>query len=239
MEHKWVDRRDFLLMGSAAAVGIAVTSVSAGTLNAIARIDGANPILAIGFAAAGDSRVVAAETLRSSDAALADKVRVTMHGLWRDDSQSARPAVHVTAFFNHDGQALPFSAWSSVRSISPRVSFNVDLAGGQPLQLGIERERLVSLRSRMRRWVAAVPDTVPTVTALEKAGGLCVLGGDQTKLRRGTYFVALRGASSDRTPDWSSISFDGEQLRVDGESVLVRGNANAGFDFVAVSVAAV
>lgn len=240
MEHQSLDRRNFMLIGSAAAVGIATAGVSASPLNAFARIDGADPILSVGFVAADASQAVAANTLRFGDASLADAVRVTVHGLWRADSQAAPTAVHVSAFFPDGNERIPFMAWSSTASSSPRVSFTMNFAGRESLALGIERERLVSSRFRRSRFgrMLASPDVLDAAV-IERGGGLTAFGNDGMKLRRGTYFFALRGAKSDRTPNWASLSLDAEQLRAGGDSVLRRSSGKVNFDYVAVSVAPV
>ena len=116
MEHQSLDRRDFLLIGSAAAVGIATVGVSASPLNALARIDGTDPILSVGFAAADASQAVAADSLRFGDASLTDAVQVTVHGLWRAESQAAPTAVHVSALYPNGSDRIPFMAWSSTAS---------------------------------------------------------------------------------------------------------------------------
>jgi hypothetical protein len=237
MEHQSLDRRDFLLIGSAAAVGIATVGVSAKPLNALARIDGTDPILSVGFAAADASHAVAADSLRFGDASLADAVRVTVHGLWRAESQAASTAVHVSAFYPNGSDRLPFMAWSSNASSSARVSFTMQFAGRESLALGIERERLVSSRFRRSRLGRAlVSSDVPNAAVIERSGGLTAFGSEGMKLRHGTYFFALRNAKSDRTPDWASLSVDAEQLRAGGDSVLRRSGGKVGFDYVAVSV---
>lgn len=237
MEHKSLDRREFMLIGSAAAVGVAASNVSAGTLHSIARVEGANPVLSIGFAAADDAHAVAADSLRFADGSFADAARVTVHGLTRAESQAAPVSVSVSAFFENHGQPIPFLAWTSAASTSPRVNFTMALSEGGTLPFGIESERLVpfhSPRARLSRFLS--PKQLPDAAALERGGGLCTLGGKDVKLRRGTYFIALRRNASDRTPDWRSISVDAEQLRTGGDSVLRRGNRNVDFDYVAVSV---
>ncbi|HEU4887234.1 MAG TPA: hypothetical protein VFV49_05060 [Thermoanaerobaculia bacterium] len=238
MEHQSLDRRDFLLIGSAAAVGIATVGVSASPLNAITRTDGADPILSVGFAATNASQAVAADSLLFGDASLAHSVRVTVHGLWRAESQAAPTAVHVSAFYPNGNDRNPFMAWSSNASSAPRVSFTMNFAGRESLALGIERERLVSSRFRRSRLgrVLAPSQDVPDASVIERNGGLATFGSEGMKLHRGTYFFALRGAKSDRIPNWASLSVDAEQLRAGGDSVLRSSSGKVGFDYVAVSV---
>ena len=237
MEDKSLDRRDFLLISSVAAVGIATVGVSAGPLNPLVRVDGVDPILSVGFAAVDAVRTVSAETLRFGDASFAHAARLTVHGLWRAESQAAAQAVHVSAFYPNGSDRRPFMAWSSGASTAPRVSFTMNFAGQESMALGIERERLVSSRFRRSRFgrVLASKD-VPDAAVIERSGGLTTFGNAGMKLRQGTYFFALRSAKSDRTPDWASISVDGAQLRAGAESVLHRGSGKVNFDYVAVSV---
>lgn len=237
MEHNSLDRREFLLIGSAAAVGMAAVSASAGTLNAVARIEGVDPILSIGFAAADADRAVAAESLSFGDASFAGAARVTIHGLWRAETQAAPRAVHVSAFYPVGNERVPFLAWSSNASVAPRLSFNVGLDGRDSLALGIERERLVSrLRHTRLGRLLAPAEEMPDAAAIERAGGLATLGSEGMKLRRGTYFVALRNKSNDRKPDWSSLSVDSAELRAGGETVLRHAGRGVDFDYLAVSV---
>jgi hypothetical protein len=128
-------------------------------------------------------------------------------------------------------------AWSSTASSSPRVSFTMNFAGRESLALGIERERLISSRFRRSRLGRALASQdVPDVAVIERSGGLTAFGNEGMKLRRGTYFFALRNAKSDRTPHWASLVVDAEQLRAGGASVLRRSSGNVNFDYVAVSI---
>ena len=63
MKKTSVDRREFLVIGAAAAAGVAAGPLAIGRTRAVGKGEPIAPILAIGFAAAGNQRAQA--TMRS------------------------------------------------------------------------------------------------------------------------------------------------------------------------------
>ncbi|HEX7151340.1 MAG TPA: hypothetical protein VF618_07610 [Thermoanaerobaculia bacterium] len=242
-------RRDFLRLGTTAAVGVAATGASAGTLRKLVTVEGASPLLSIGFASHGEGesqRLVDAERLRSGDSGFgASGARVTIDGFRRAEQRRTSPSeVHVSAFFDEDGRALPFLAWGhSARSTkgSSRATFTMPVNGREHLPLGIERRRPLPVAGApanrfSRMFAEARPkEALPEMSVLEKSNSLvkfAVGNAPGVKLRRGTYFLALRESLWDGAPDWRTITVDNSGAR----PVLRRGDAPVDFDYIVVSV---
>ena len=72
----------------------------------------------------------------------------------------------------------------------------------------------------------------------ETSGGVCRFSSGNAgnvRLRRGTYFIALRESGRDRQPNWGAITIDGEHLHPNA-GALHQGGLPVGFSYVAVSV---
>ncbi|MFP5245379.1 MAG: hypothetical protein ACLGH0_01705 [Thermoanaerobaculia bacterium] len=231
-------RRQFLVLSSTAVAGIAATSVSAGTPGALTMLKGPGPVLSVGFVnsdAAEGTRVVPAERIGLTDVRFRQSgARVTVHGLSRSATRRQQAAgVSLIAFFDTNGQRLPFIAWSGVSGA--RVNFRVPVDADGAISFGVERTQLTSiLREPARRFASIFTAArsqaaaeVPQHDVLERSGSVCRLGAD-VKLRRGTYFIALRETTRDRVPDWGSLSVAGSSLR--------RGNEPVDFDYLVLSV---
>jgi hypothetical protein len=256
-------RREFLVLGSVAAAGVAASSLSAGTIRGIAApADG--PVLSVGFTdafeRAGKLHTVvrrsaglrAAGRLRFADAGFRDGgARLTVHGLWEPRDRDAAPAsVRVTAFFPHETPAgrVPFLAWTGTAGAARRpnrtgrTSFVAPLDSDGTLPLAFERvEQPSSIVRRLTSLFASDPaaDALPSLELLESKGGVCRLSsGDRgdLRLRRGTYFIALRQSQRDGQPDWRAIAIDGEHLDLNGAGALRQGGQPVGFSYVVVSV---
>jgi hypothetical protein len=241
-------RREFLVLSSTAVAGIAATGVSASTSGALTVLKGASPVLSIGFAEnAGDEpqQLVAADRLQLNDSHFhSTGARVTVHGLWRPESRRAKAeGVALTAFFTNGEQRVPFLAWSGVAGAPVTFRMPVDASGSLPI--AIERNRTASVLAEPARRFASFftgPRTqaaeLPNHDALEQRGSICrlVTSGGGLKLRRGTYFIALREHSWESAPNWSSISLADGVRNVKRESILRRGNAPVDFEYLTVSV---
>jgi hypothetical protein len=244
---KWeLARRDFLIMGSAAMAGVAVTSLGASTLAAAAAPAGA--VLSVGFADGieAGTRLAAAQTVRFADRRFLDAgARVTVHGASQSDA--APSSIRLSVFFpqvTEEGR-LPLLAFASSvdakghRNTGSRVSFVAPLDADGMLPLALERVDLTpSLMQRIAGRGRGIASTVEAsaqpvrLDTLEQRGNVCRLsaGGDHVGLRAGTYFVALRRTAHDRVPNWSAIAVGENALD------LRSGGRAVGFEYVAVSI---
>jgi hypothetical protein len=250
---KWaLPRRDFLVLGSAAAFSVAASSVTASTLRMVAA-PAAGSILSVGYTertapvdvSNNAFSVVPAKNLRVSDGSFRHSgARVLVHGLSSPAKSSEQMAVRLSTFAPAAGGAVPFLAWSHTTDqrgrafTSPRVSFIAALDESGTLPISIERSEPAGRWSR--RFLQALPATtvaLPDLAKLEQSGNVCRLSsGDagDVRLRAGTYFIALRRSSSDRQPDWRSIDVD--PAVKNASDALRRNGAPVGFDYVAVTI---
>ena len=238
-------RREFLMLGSAATVGVAA-SMSASTAGPLGLLMPSRPQLSVGFADLSEGtpqRIRRADELHFGDARfVASDARVTVHGLWRPESRRNTPSkVNVSVFHAVGGTTVPFLAWQHARnSGASTVTFRTPVHADGTLPIGIEHSRPFSLiAARARRlgsmFATAAPMDVPSQQVLAGNGSLCALAaaGSGLKLRRGTYFVALLDGGSQ--PQWHSITA-GTDLNVRSESVLRTGNAPVDFDYLVISI---
>jgi hypothetical protein len=248
---KWaLPRRDFLVLGSAAVFGVAASSVTAATLRVVAS-PAAGAVLSVGYtertapvdASTTAFSVVPARNLRVGDASFRHSgARVMVHGL--SPAKNKPPVeVRLSTFAPTAGGSVPFLAWShdvdrnGRASVSARTSFIAALDENGTLPLAIERREVASRWSR--RFLPAAPATTlsPDLAMLEQNGNVCRLSsGDSghVRLRAGTYFIALRGSSSDRQPDWASIAVD--PAVVNASDALRRNGRAVDFEYVAVTI---
>jgi hypothetical protein len=244
-------RRDFLILGTAAAAGAAATSLAAGTISTIVT-PAAGSILSVGFVERlqADAPVVGAARFRQADAEfLRSGARVTVLGAFRPEALATAPVlIRLSAFYPYVSEQgrLPYMAWShsldarGVLNISGGVSFKAPLDENGTLPIAVER--VDSTPSRFGRLFAvAAPGTEsrrPNLAALESRGNVCRLtSGDSgdVRLREGTYFIALRRSNADRAPNWSSISIEGDKVSAPG-GVLRNGERPVPFEYVALSL---
>ena len=234
-------RRDFVRLGSATLVAAAATSFVPSGIGAISGTSGASPLLSVGFAEPVPGErlpVVAAGTFAAGDSRLARSgASVTVHGIRRHGSGQRDRAVHLNALFPIGEATVPYLAWSETGARAGRVTFRVPAA--QQLTLTVDNRRRTSLKgvrsADVHRYLNsrdASAGEIPKVELSDEGKGMCVLalGGDGPKLRRGTYFLALRDSQWDRTPDWASMSADPQTL------TLTRFGQPAELDYLVVSV---
>lgn len=234
-------RRDFVRLSSATLVAAAATSFVPGAIDTLQGASGVNPLLSVGFAEPADAErlsVVGASTLVSGDSRLArNGVSVTVHGLRRHLAGKPDRLVHLNALFPAGEATVPYLAWSETSARAARVTFRVPPA--QQLTLSVDsrrRNHLKGVRSADIHDYLGYRDVaageIPKVELSDDGKGMCVLavGGDGPKLRRGTYFLALRDSKWDRTPDWASMSADRQTL------TLTRFGQPAELDYLVVSV---
>jgi hypothetical protein len=245
-------RRDFLIFGTAAAAGVAATSLAAGTISTVVA-PAAGSILSVGFVERlqADAPVTGAARFRQADAEfLRSGARVTVLGAFRPAALAGAPvSIRLSAFYPHVGEQgrLPFMAWSQsldargVLNASRRTSFTAPLDENGTLPISVERVDLTP--SRFGRFFAAAAPSVgsparPDLATLESSGNVCRLtsgnSGD-VRLREGTYFIALRRSNSDRAPNWRSISIQGDEISAPG-GVLRNGDRPVPFEYIALSL---
>jgi hypothetical protein len=244
-------RRDFLILGTAAAAGVAATSLAAGTISTIVT-PAAGSILSVGFVERlqAEAPVKGAARFRQADAEfLRSGAHVTVLGAFRPETLASAPvSIRLSAFYPYVSEQgrLPFMAWSQsldgqgVLNVSGRASFAAPLDENGTLPIAVERVDLTPSRFG-RLFAAAAPVAAsqrPNLASLENSGNVCRLtSGDSgdVRLREGTYFIALRRSNSDRAPSWSSISIEGDSVSAPG-GVLRNGGRAVAFEYIALSL---
>jgi hypothetical protein len=244
-------RRDFLVMSSAAALGVAASGFGSEVKRGLIS-DTARPFV-VGYidevltsSSTGVHRVTGAEQLGSGHHDFRnDLARVTVHGFWADE---APQSVAMAAYFKHDGNELPFLAWNHVQhgrfaARAPRSSFRVPVRADGSLLLGFDSHTPHRApRSEMSRRLADIraqlsaPKADPLVAAASNkdATERCTLGRTGVKLRRGTYVVAFL----DKSPSWSSLRLALGETPLGGQtaSPLKHGSSPVSFDYLLFSI---
>ena len=173
-----IGRRDFLVLSSTAALGVAASGFGSELLRF-----GAPRPFSVGFTD-GTHRLVSADGL--SHDIRGDSARMIVDGFWSGDDVPRSTA--VAAYFRHHGDDLPFLAWAHVHGANaraPRGSFRVPVHDGA-LALGFEsRERLT----------VGKPDALIAAANDREAVSRCAL-----QARRGTYVVAFG-----EKPNWRAL----------------------------------
>ena len=197
-----IARRQFLAVGSAVVAGAFATDLAGQIARAVQDAILPAPSLSLGYigskledfeAADFKGRMLkAAERLTSSDAALAESVRLKVHGLVRPDEASIA-TVNLDVLFRvggERGREVPFHAWTFSRtrgrvSTSSAAGFAVPVGPTQPVVLSVScGSRSASTRATTMLCSGSVRQT--------------------NKLRRGLYFLALT-TPEEQTPNWSLI----------------------------------
>lgn len=241
-------RRQFLLLGSAAVLGVAATGYpselmrTAGEPRELSLLSVAHTDLLL----AKDRQAIAGARLTRAASALdarfvRDGARVTVHGFWRSASRAAEPlSVGITALFPLGEEKTPFHAWAmsasgeTVHGSNP-VTFLVPVAARQPLEIRVDSRAPLRTAQASRR----LTDLLRLTTAGEPKVVTCSFGAHgAAPLRRGTYFVAL-GEKGQKAPRWSSIR-GADSLSLSGAGPLVQatvaGNQRVDFDYMVISI---
>lgn len=221
-------RREFLLLSSSAAIGLAATSIPAKLFGSIAET-GLRTALSVGYldylpedsqAFPARGRVVAAESLSSGDPRFGESgALIRLVGFWRPQAVRSAPlSATLLAYYPANGahDKAPFVAWTYVSDGSqvfatPRALVHAPI-GSDGLDLAVMTGRpapFVESRNHMMfaRVVSGnVAEVLPSRDDLASDGSVITLrmNGSGAKLRPGTYFVAL-GQGSGQKIDWSSI----------------------------------
>lgn len=248
-------RRDFLVLSSAAAVGLAATNVQSEVLNLGAA---PMPMLSVGYwngsldelkaESEGPSRrrVVDASKLVAADGSLSDGLaRITVHGFWRPGNQATPLSFAMRAYYPAldaaTGERASAIAWSWTHNARVSNTGRFVAPVGETLDVAFERggntESAAPRRIKQFLGLAAQATrrTEPvTMTSRTFAQG--------PKLRRGVYFVALAETDRDRVPSWGSIAVQPGPSAIDAKSngplriSTLGGFEPARFSYVVLSV---
>lgn len=235
-----VHRRQFLIAGSVAAAGLAASNLSASVASRAAAVP--MPLLSVGFSnrtfeelrSDESRRIVPADRLAVADTQLArDGARVTVRGFRRGAAH--RGPLHVglhaysPAIDPATGAKTPFLAWAcrydapgSFASHHTKFFVPADAAG--TLQFGVDR------LSEAARGAAPIWRMARlSETRRDARGEIVALAASGIKLRRGTYFIAVRESETDRAPSWMSV-------RVRNGALETVGGGEPPFSYLVLSV---
>jgi hypothetical protein len=240
-----LQRREFLMVGSAAAVGLAVSNLQAKPQKLLRTEVQAMPLSSVGFwggaaneliasAEVGVRPVIAADRL-GRDSSLANGVaKVTIHGFWRSSSQRQPVTLalhaHSPVLDPATLRALPFVAWSWSPGMRVANQARFDVPVDRTLDVTLERlQHQLPRARRVSDWLG------------RKAGAS---RSEVAKLpARGVYFLALRENENEPVPSWSLIvALTGSSAQdARGQGVLrqqsLTGLAPVPFSYLMVSVA--
>ena len=231
-----IPRREFLILGSAAAVGVAVAG-NAGAQWTQKAIDSADP-LSIGFAegsfaeirAAEGPRALANATRHGNTNHLGDVARVKVHGIVSAEAAPAAAAIALDAIYRVPGvaEAVPFHAWSS--RVPPRVGsssanqFLMGVSPASPLTLALTTQQATTWRTSLARRFFGTPASPAVSRAVA------------TLRRNGVYFIAVPAAGQSE-PNWASIRVvapaNGNLPQLEQSSLL--GSKPVSFDYIVVA----
>jgi hypothetical protein len=257
-----MERRKFLVLGSAAAVAFAARGVSAAVAATPASV-GLPGSLAVAFvdgletraAAIGAAGVVAADAMMAGDPRFISRsAKVTVLGMWRSQDRRENVGVAIKAYYPtalFAGGDAPCYVWTHLsRSASDAqrpASFRIpiDDAG---LRLEVETAAPTArsvvaekIRSRVTGSVTmneadSHPLTRSALAELKNVASLSLgIERGATKLRAGTYVLAMLPAGT-ATPDWSSIRYTPSNVAGPVSVRGVLGETAPAFDYVVVDV---
>ncbi|MEA2568915.1 MAG: hypothetical protein QOI24_916 [Acidobacteriota bacterium] len=254
-----IERRRFLVLGSAAAVAFAARGVSAAVAPTPASAE-LPASLAVAFvdrlesraAAIGGAGVLAASGLTVGDPSFISRsAKVTVLGMWRAQNRQGSVSVALKAYYPttlYSGGDVPCYVWSHLsrnatdaqRPASFRIP--IDSAG---LRLEVEttapRSAIVEkVRGRVSSLAmsddASRPRTREALADLKNVASLS-LGIDRgaSKLRAGKYVLAMLPAGA-ATPDWSAVRYTPANVSGPLSVRSLLGETAPAFDYVIVDV---
>jgi len=247
-----IERRQFLILTSAAVAGLATSDLTAATISADAL-----PTIAVGFvdgefddAYRGTPPIVAAESLTAGEPRfLSHDARVRVLGIWRKNPSDPR-FVSLKAYFPTElavGGKAPFFAWNytSTSPVQRLANFTIPVTG-EGLQFEIETgvPSQAAPSATGRRHASGGSDVaLRTSSDLRSAPAAITLSmgteGGATKLRAGRYVIALvpPGAAQ---PDWKSFRFEPADVKPGGlgplRAATIFGDALVPFDYILIRV---
>lgn len=246
-----MERRRFLVLGSAAAVAFAARGVSAAGTSAVVPAD-LPASLAVGFIDDGESRVASvlgASAVTAGDPSFISRsARVQVLGMWHSAGRRDNIGVALKTYYPTSvsvGGDIPVFGWAQrTRDAQVRSSFRVpiDDAG---LRMEVEVNAPMSkssiienLRNRVTVDDAAEvhPMQRAAIAELKNTAALSVgIERGSAKLRPGTYVLAMlpEGAS---IPDWSSVRYTPSKTAAPITIGGILGDTPAPFDYILVKV---
>lgn len=242
-----LQRREFLVLGSAAMVGLAATDLHSDVLTSIAATP--MPLLSVGFWNGNIDElrheserpsyraVVAADRLVAADSSLVrEGARVTVLGFWRGEAnrQPLSLALNAPYPLGNSGEKTDYFPWTWSPNARVSNTARFDIPVGDRLDLVIERREKAPAGSLRQRLGLASGPMIRT----ESAAMSPVTGSRGLKLRRGVYFFAIRENDSERLPSWGSmrVATGAGALEPNGTGVLRSSGRRAPFSYLVVSV---
>jgi hypothetical protein len=228
-----IQRRDFLRLGSVAAVGIATSAMAGDLAGSVTGVLAPQslPLLSIGFLdgslQASGRRVVAAESLSSGDRDfLRAGAALRIAGFWRAETHRATPLsigvnVHYPNADAPEGRTgvLAWACSSHGRTASAgrtrRLAMPVDET--HQIELSVDGRSHDSGMVKLLKNRLSGEGSAPKVEETFARLSLSTAGG--AKLRRGVYFLAVRESPGDRAPNWSAV-----RAQAPGSDELVTGS---------------
>ena len=246
-----IERRQFLLLTSAAVAGLATSDLAAATV-----ASDAVPSIALGFvdgeyddAYRGTPPIVAGNSLTTGEPGfLSHDAKVRVLGFWRKDPSDPL-SLTLKAYFPTQvalGGKAPFFAWNynSTSRAQRLANFQIPVTD-EGLQFEIERGvPTTTAPSAGRRHASGGADlslrsssdllSTPSVITLS-------LGHENgvAKLRPGRYVLGLLPAGAAQ-PDWSSFRFEPNAVKQGGlgplRAMTIWGEALPPFDYILIRV---
>jgi hypothetical protein len=208
-----IPRREFLRVSSAAAIGVAVVTMSDGKLFA-ATSSGIVPLMDVGYApslpaAAFSVSLSSADSILSPDPRfISTGARIAVVGAKRAERhQNAPGGIGVDALFatNHrqPDNPLHFKFFSvnggaDADTISGPVSFNMPVPSTSGVTLMVRRQRATPSPEASATPPPIESEVSPLTLSLGNVAG--------PKLARGVYVLAFREENSDSMSNWSRLS---------------------------------
>ncbi len=240
-----IPRRQFLVLGSAAVVGAAASSLSADIVRSALVTENTTPRLSVGFvkAALADFNatdaaprtLTPASRLRSGSADLAEGVRVKVHGIVRSASAGPQPvSMGLDAMYRVRGHSeeFPFMAWS----YSPMTDRSTGSNAAAPFVVPVGVKNPLSLRL-FTSAVSTSPGIAENQTPKLQATIDLSPGSERGshKLRSGLYFLAMTPAGA-KAPDWASMQVvpSAGSLPLLKQATLL-GYESVPFDYIVIS----
>lgn len=209
------------------------------------------PLLSVGFCSrtfdeltADDvRRVMPAERLTLADAGIAERgARVTVHGFfraaaYRNHALELGLRTYYPAIDPATGAKAPVITWawrgeSHRVSSSNRTAFTVPV--DDALHLGVERRIDTPRQNSIIHRLAGL-DAPRSDSRAELAELVAHSGVSGMKLRRGTYFLAVRESDADAAPSWSSLRV----TRDSASALRTTMGGDAPFSYLVLSIEAV
>jgi hypothetical protein len=256
-----MERRRFLVLGSAAAVAFAARGVSAAVATSPAAAE-LPTFLSVAFvdgldrraSAFGGASIVGGDSMTAGDPGFISRsAKVAVLGMWRSQNRRSAVGLALKAYYptapymNGD---VPYFAWSHIsRSTSDRqhqthFRIPIDEAGLRlEIETAVPRGNSALAEAIRNRVTTNDQDSRPRARAalaqLKNVAALSI-GVDRgsSKLRPGTYVLALMPAGV-ATPNWSNVRYTPANMNTGSGPLSVRGvlgETPAPFDYVVVDV---